>query len=425
MPEIYCQFGILVKNRETNFFKRDANMKLVVAIEHHFVETGGRIYTALSFGYEYWKEYLEVFDEVYVLARVGYSDVIPKNHFVADGPGVKFIYIPDYFGIWQFLLHLPGMFAASFRSARLGTCFILRSGNVCTVLWLCLKLLGKPYSREVQGHIKEGITQFTRYNYPLIGKFIALFSDYLARAQAKGAFCASYVSQFCRRLYPTKNPDREFVFSSVRLTKDLLRGSRSENDFKHELFNILSIGRMELEKGHCVLLEAASNLRKRDIKDWQMKIVGGGRQLDPLRDKVKKLGLGSYVEMVGPVEYGEQLFKYLDAADLFVLPSLTEGMPRSLIEAMARGLPAVGSGTGGIVELLSDSQLVPPGNPLLLAEAIANRIGQFDKLAEDSRKNFKKVSTDYNQERMRQLKLAYWQTVVAGPKKVSVESSSK
>jgi len=128
-------------------------MTLVVAIEHHFVESGDRVYTSLAFGYEYWKEYLEVFDEVYVLARVGYSDVVPKDHFIADGPGVKFIYVPDYLGIWQFLRHMPGLFAAAFRSARLGTCFILRSGNICTALWLCLKLLGKPYSREVQGHI--------------------------------------------------------------------------------------------------------------------------------------------------------------------------------------------------------------------------------------------------------------------------------
>jgi glycosyltransferase involved in cell wall biosynthesis len=400
-------------------------MKLVVAIEHHFVETGGRIYTALSFGYEYWKEYLEVFDEVYVLARVGYSDVVPKDHFVADGPGVKFIYVPDYLGIPQFLIYLPGVFVAAFRAARLGTCFILRSGNVCTALWLCLKLLGKPYSREVQGYIEEGIIQFTRHNYPLIGRAIARVSDHLARVQARGAFCASYVSQFCRSLYPTKNPDREFVFSSVRLTKELLRGPRSEDDFKHKPFHVLSVGRLELEKGHHILVEAAHILRMRGVEDWRMKIVGGGRQLNPLREKVEKLDLDSYVEIVGPVQYGEHLFEYLDGADLFVLPSLTEGMPRSLIEAMARGLPAIGSRTGGTIELLSDSQLVVPGQSTLLAEAIASRIGRFDKLAANSRKNFEKASTEYNQERMRQRKLAYWKTVLAGPQGLFAESSGK
>ena len=46
-------------------------VRLVVATEHHFVRVGGEIYTALAFGYEYWKKYLGAFDEVHVLARVG------------------------------------------------------------------------------------------------------------------------------------------------------------------------------------------------------------------------------------------------------------------------------------------------------------------------------------------------------------------
>jgi phosphatidylinositol alpha-1,6-mannosyltransferase len=60
----------------------------------------------------------------------------------------------------------------------------------------------------------------------------------------------------------------------------------------------------------------------------------------------------------------------MDAADLFVLPSRTEGLPRVLIEAMARGMPAVASAVGGVPELLDPQALVPPGDARVLAERI-------------------------------------------------------
>jgi len=389
---------------------------LVVAIEHHFVEVGGRIYSSLSFGYDYWSEYLEVFDEVYVLARVGHCDHVPEDHFMSDGVNVHFIGIPDYIGVRQFLRYLPSLFVAAFRAARLGKCFILRSGNVCTALWLCLKILGKPYSRELQGHIGEALTHFTRNDYPIVGRTIAWLSDYMARRQVLGSYCASYVSQFCRSLYPTKNADREFVFSSIRLTPELIRGPRTVEDFRHQPLRVLSVGRLEMEKGHQFLLDAAATLIAQSVFGWQLQIVGGGRQLEPLREKARSLDLESVVKLMGPVQYGEKLFSYLDWADLFVLPSLTEGMPRSLIEAMARGLPAIGSRVGGIVELLTDSQLVAPAQPAMLAEAIAERIGNFEQLEEESRVNFEKVIEAYELKKIRQTKIAFWNCVLAGAK---------
>ena len=85
----------------------------------------------------------------------------------------------------------------------------------------------------------------------------------------------------------------------------------------------------------------------------------------------------------------------LDSAHLFVLPSLTEGLPRALLEAMARGLPAVATAVGGVPELLPPSCLVPPRQ----AKALAARIGDVvrdenarQRLGEENRRR----ATEYH-----------------------------
>jgi len=394
-----------------------------VAIEHHFVEVGGRVYTSLAFGYDYWREYLELFDEVCVLARVGRAGSVPEDHFRADGDRVRFLPMPNYLGPRQLLWRLPGVLAAARRAAGTGDRFLLRSGNVCTALWLWLALAGRPYAREVQGHVGEGVMQFSG-GRGLAGRIFAHLGEALCRFQLRGAHCASYVSEFCRRLYPTGRPDREFVFSSVQLTPELVRSPREASSFDHRPLRVLSVGRVEREKGHHVLVEAARLLRTRGVDGWTITIIGPGRQVEPLRETVRREGLTDHVAILGPVRYGAELFAHLDVADLFVLPSLTEGMPRSLIEAMARGLPAVASRTGGIVELLDEGQLVLPGRTDLLADAIAARIGAAERLASDSKANFHAATARFDAARMREHKHAFWRAVSEGPAVAVAESEA-
>ena len=101
---------------------------------------------------------------------------------------------------------------------------------------------------------------------------------------------------------------------------------------------------------------------------------------------------------------------FLDRADLFVLPSLTEGLSRALVQAMARGLPAIGSRTGGIVELLSDDQLVTPGDPVALANSMSEILRSPDRLADLSKASVKKAR-GYSKDKMNEQKLAFWQAI--------------
>lgn len=84
---------------------------------------------------------------------------------------------------------------------------------------------------------------------------------------------------------------------------------------------------------------------------------------------------------------GDPVRQILDSSDLFVLPSRTEGLPRALIEAMARGLPCIGSAVGGIPELIDTSEMVPPGDPAALAAKIQEVLKDPLRMETLSRRN--------------------------------------
>ncbi len=391
-----------------NHFRR----QLVVSLDHHFVEVGNEVYTDLAFGYEYWREYLDTFTEVRVLARIDKASSVPEGYFVATGPSVRFVALPDFYGPYQLVRRLPGILPVCWRVAKMPASFILRTGNVSNFLWLALLLLRKPYAREIQGMIGIATREATKERYPFSGQVGSWVAEGLTKIQVRLAACASYVSRTCREHYPSGNPDREFIFSSVRLNEQLMTGPRKAEQFDADGLRIISVGRLEREKGHHVLIEAIAKLSPKQRATLRVQIVGGGGQLKMLREHVKSIGMEETIELLGTVEYGQPLFKLLDEAHLFVLPSMTEGMPRALIEAMARGLPAVGCRAGGIVEVLEDDQLVPPGDAESLAGAIVDRLGQYDRLALESQRNFVFATKNYGIRTMRQRKIAFWNAVL-------------
>jgi L-malate glycosyltransferase len=130
-----------------------------------------------------------------------------------------------------------------------------------------------------------------------------------------------------------------------------------------------AVGRLEEQKGHTHLLAALPELR-RQIPDLVVLLVGAGRDEEKLRRQVRELGLESTVQFLGtrrdlPVIYG--------ALDIFVQPSLWEGLPLALLKAMDAGLPVVATRVSGSREAIADGVngcLVAPGDPGALALAI-------------------------------------------------------
>lgn len=130
-----------------------------------------------------------------------------------------------------------------------------------------------------------------------------------------------------------------------------------------------TIGSLTREKGLEVLLQAFTLLRQRHPQ-LQLQIVGDGKLRGELQAMARQLGIAESVHFQG---IAADVRPWLASFDLFVLPSLQEGLPTVLLEAMAAGRPVVASRVGGIPEVVIDGRtglLVPAGDPQALAAAL-------------------------------------------------------
>jgi glycosyltransferase involved in cell wall biosynthesis len=139
-----------------------------------------------------------------------------------------------------------------------------------------------------------------------------------------------------------------------------------------EPWRIAWAGRMAPEKGLATLLRAVTLLVATG-RDVRLSLIGDGPERPRLEAQARTLGITDSISWEGYVGERERFVAMLRESDLFVLPSLTEGVPKVLLEAMACGLPVVASAVGGIPALLDDGdrgRLLRAGDEIDLAAAI-------------------------------------------------------
>jgi glycosyltransferase involved in cell wall biosynthesis len=178
------------------------------------------------------------------------------------------------------------------------------------------------------------------------------------------------------------------VFASPR-TIEVVSSTIREDEFSPRVdtcqgpvVRILFVGFIRPEKGIEYLLEAVSRL-KTDLA-WELDIVGAV-EFPKYREKLVAIvaarGLRDRVRWTGYVPNGRPLFERMRAADLFVLPTLSEGTPHVLVEARANGLPCISTTVGGVPTTVTDgfdALLVPPKDSQALALAIERVIRDGD-----------------------------------------------
>jgi glycosyltransferase involved in cell wall biosynthesis len=135
---------------------------------------------------------------------------------------------------------------------------------------------------------------------------------------------------------------------------------------------LISVGRLRPPKDFITLARALARL---EHGSFRASFVGDGPDRSMIEAELQRLGLGDSVRLLGD---RSDVPRLLASADLFVCSSRSEGMPVSIIEAMAVGLPVVASAVGGVPEMVDDERtglLVAPGAAVALADALARLIG--------------------------------------------------
>lgn len=145
--------------------------------------------------------------------------------------------------------------------------------------------------------------------------------------------------------------------------------------------DLITVGRLEREKGHALLLDALAILeRDRDMRIG-LTVIGHGSEMEALRGQAERLGVADRVHFLGRVGQDE-IREHYARADAFCLSSLGEGIPVVLMEAMAMRMPVIAPRIMGIPELVEDGVsglLVSPGRSDTLADAIAALAARSDE----------------------------------------------
>jgi glycosyltransferase involved in cell wall biosynthesis len=178
---------------------------------------------------------------------------------------------------------------------------------------------------------------------------------------------------------------------------------------------------LEERKGHRYLLQAAAALKKDGVR-LKWRIAGDGQLRSDLRKIALELGLDEDVEFLGFVA---DIFDFLSAVDIFVLPSLYEGLGIAALEAMAAGKPVVASRVGGLVDSVVDSVtgfLVAPGDVDGLAGAIRKLIQDRALVAAMGMRGAERVREKFTMEQMAEKNEAYYYDLLREPNPFKTEN---
>lgn len=363
-------------------------MKVTVTLEVRFdVLPDGSVWTLSNFHRSFWNRYLEVYDSVEIVARANYVKEISSNaRRVDENPFVTFRPIPFYIGPWDYLMKWKDIRATLKKIEQDAEAVILRVGSpIADILQpilekknhpFALEVVGDPYDTFAPGSLKSPLRPFYRW----------YFARKL-RQQARSSSAASYVTSV--RLpdrYPTSEKALRVFASSIELPPHHL--SQGHRDYtKSEVVRLITVGALEdWRKGPDTALNAIRKLKEQDIS-FHYTWVGDGRIRHEVESLAEKLGLRSHMTFTGHLPSGEAVLNALDAADVMILPTRGEGLPRAVIEAMARGLVCVATDVGGIPELLSQEFMHAPGDHHRLAEILIGLINNKSVLNQESVKN--------------------------------------
>lgn len=342
----------------------------------------GRVYSQ-GFSYSVWERYLEVFESLVVSTRMRVGST--QNLVESSGPKVGFKPVLAYRGARDLLTRFPKIYRELQDAVDGADAVILRLPSILG--WISyfiatrkskkvlIELVGCPY--DAYSNLGTG------------GKILAPFARALTRWQVRRApFCIYVTKSYLQTKYPSNGTTRSI--SNVHLPLGQKEPHRRNSN---GTVRIGSIGQTDVKyKGFHIMIEALPHL-----PEVHYEIVGRGDNT-ALRKLAEAHGVSDRVTFCGPLAQGDVL-EWLDSLDVFVQPSLTEGLPRAVIEAMSTALPVIGSDVGGIPELIESEWLFPPGDIRALVSTLESLL-ENDDLAAIGRANYYR-SQDYRPQKLR------------------------
>lgn len=390
-------------------------MQALIAVEHHYKRgPDGHIYSNGPTNYSFWAAYLDTFDKVQVLARVAAISEVSLTEVKADGPNVSFLELPDYRGPWQYLRNFLALRARIRQAVAKSEAYILHvPGLVGRLAEFEITRLRLPYALEVVGDPWDALGPGA---WPSILRpiFRRVAAHHL-KAICKRASAVHYVTESAlQRRYPAPKGAYTVGFSDAQMDAAFaptpILEERYEQIDSNTLVRLGFIGSLaHLYKGPDTLLNAVAGCGSRGL-NFELLVVGDGCHASAMKALASRLGIKDQTRFLGQLASGQSIRDFLDSVDVFVMPSRQEGLPRAMLEAMARGCPCIGSNVGGIPELLAADDLVPPNNPEALTKKIMEVTADPQRMKAMSERNLAKAK-QFDPKVLREVRRGFYQYV--------------
>lgn len=338
------------------------------------LDTEGSLYVGSSFSQTVFDRYLQHFDNIVLLmrrAKVAPDDTEALSHMnKIESSRIRVEFLPD---LWDSIRSFISVRKRReykntvIKNITPDRAVIIRAPSTAGAIAAkyCRKI-GKPFLVEAVGCPWDSL-----WNHSLRGKVLAPFDWLNMRKTMKYADYAVYVTdEFLQRRYPTLGKSAAISDVELQPVDDRVLEKRIERIKSHSgNVKLATAAAVNVSyKGQQYVIQALAKLRERGITNFEYHMAGGGDNT-ALKELAQHLGVAEQVTFEGSLPH-DKMFAWLDDMDLYIQPSLQEGLPRAVVEAMSRGLPALGSRTGGIPELLGEKCIFARKSVDELADAL-------------------------------------------------------
>ncbi len=391
-------------------------MKVAVTTHAQMFQTpDGKVWTNSVYGYDFFRRYLDVFENVRLITRmkrINYEEA--KERLLVSGPGLEFYSLPFYHGPWQYAKKFLSIESALNKAFDNCDCVILRiPDQLAFQLFNKVKDANIPCAVEVVAHSWDLYAPGTIKT--VLRPFLRVLWDTKQKYVCRNADGVSYVTEnYIQKRYPSnitlKSTGRvETCYTSADLNPIYFAEPRSKESFDKDIINLIHVsGINNTAKGHYELLIAMSELNRLEDR-YRLTFVGGGTLLSHFKKLSLELGLDNKVEFIGHISESKKVAELLKLSDIFVFPTMTEGLPRVILEAMASGLPCIATDVGGIPELLSEHCLIKPNDSEGLVKKIKQLSNNKDLLEKESINNHKKILEEYSPDVIQKKRAQFYQ----------------
>lgn len=385
-------------------------MNVLVAVDAQlFMTPDGKVWSKTIYGYDFWKRYLDVFETVKVVSRLGKADYTQVEGYLrSDGDNVSFAPLPMVRGMKGYVKNVISFLKDAKKAVRDEDCAIIRLPSIpATFVEFVYARKHKPYALEV---VVDPLNAYAG------NKLAAKVLTEQLRKSCLNANGVSYVTQYAlQEQYPSrarisgKNTEEYFesYYSSIILKEGFFAPARDYSKIGNKVKLVHTANNINNDvKGHDVVIEVVKKLNDLGI-GASVTFIGDGDLRPELEKMAEVLGVGTKVVFTGLLGSAMEVREKLLDADIFILPTKAEGLPRAVIEAMAVGLPCLSTPVNGIPELLEKEYMFDPMDSQGFTKKIIELLQNPEKMGQTSMRNINKAR-EYEETVLQQRRIEFY-----------------